>query len=318
MIRKVSIAAFALLGCTSAIAASDNRIRTLTYDPNQIVRIMGKAGIQSTIEFAADERIENVAVGDSAAWQITPNRRASLLFVKPLVGHSRTNMTVVTDRRTYMFDLVAGEKSAAPVYALKFSYPGEKVVQPTGKAGQPVVAAAAPAQAPAITTADKLHFDWSSKGYGKLLPARVFDDGSSLYMAWNRDTPLPAILTQSEDRKEGPVNYRMSGEYIVVSPIPANLVLRYGKKVATLWPNHAIVPVQRQSPAAIAGRLASAPAPAPEISMTSATAAQPAAMQPASEATSARPPSESSRSAVKVANVTSLYSDKLTDRRHEH
>ena len=50
----------------------------------QIVQILGKAGIQSTIEFAADERIENVAVGDSSAWQITPNRRASLLFVKPL------------------------------------------------------------------------------------------------------------------------------------------------------------------------------------------------------------------------------------------
>ena len=63
---------------------ADNRIRTLAYDPEQIVRILGKPGIQSTIEFAADERIENVAVGDSSAWQITPNRRASLLFVKPL------------------------------------------------------------------------------------------------------------------------------------------------------------------------------------------------------------------------------------------
>jgi hypothetical protein len=39
-------------------------------------------------------------------WQITPNRRASLLFVKPLPGAHRTNMTVVTDKRTYLFDLV--------------------------------------------------------------------------------------------------------------------------------------------------------------------------------------------------------------------
>ena len=317
MIRRVSFVAFALLGCTSAVAASDNRIRTLTYDSNQIVRIMGKGGIQSTIEFGADERIENVAVGDSAAWQITPNRRASLLFVKPLVGRSRTNMTVVTDRRTYMFDLVAGEKLAAPVYALKFSYPNEKVVEPAGKGAQAVVAAAAPAQAPAITTADKLHFDWSSKGYGKLLPARVFDDGASLYMAWNKDTPLPAILTQSEDRKEGPVKYRMSGEYIVISPIPANLVLRYGKKVAILWPNHSIVPVY-QSPTAIAGRMASAPPPAPEISMTSPAPAQAAATQPVRETAAARPSSERSKSSVKLANVTSLYSDKLTDRRNEH
>jgi type IV secretion system protein VirB9 len=304
MIRKVSFAALALLGCTSAVAASDNRIRTLTYDANQIVRILGKAGIQSTIEFAPDERIENVAVGDSAAWQITPNRRASLLFVKPLVGHSRTNMTVVTDRRTYMFDLVAGEKSAAPVYALKFSYPNEKVTQPAASATQPMVAAAAPAQAPAITAADKLHFDWNSKGYGKLLPSRVFDDGSAVYLAWNRETPLPAILTQSEDKREGPVNYRMSGEYIVVSPIPANLVLRYGKKVAVLWPNHAII---RQPPTAIAGTMANGPvAPPANQPMAQQTATQPIARNPPMQASSDGRPS------VKVANVAALYSDKLT------
>src|SRR3954452_686592 len=242
MIRKVSFAALAFVGCMSAAQAADNRIRTLAYEPDAIVKILGKAGIQSTIEFAPDERIENVAVGDSAAWQITPNRRASLLFVKPLVGHSRTNMTVVTDRRTYMFDLVAGEKSASPVYALKFSYPNEKVTQPAASATQPMVAAAAPALAPAITAADKLHFDWNSKGYGKLLPSRVFDDGSAVYLAWNREVPLPAILTVSEDRKEGPLSYKMSGEYIVVSPIPQNMVLRYGNRMALLWTTRRVTP----------------------------------------------------------------------------
>ena len=95
-------------------------------------------------------------------------------------------------------------------------------------------------------TADKLHFDWNTKGNGKLLPARVFDDGAALYLAWSKDTPLPAILTMSEDRKEGPVNYRMSGEYIVVSPIPQNIVLRYGKRSAVLWPSRRIV--RRPSP----------------------------------------------------------------------
>ena len=190
------------------------------YDPEQIVRIVGKSGIQSTIEFAADEQIENVAVGDSSAWQITPNRRASLLFVKPLAAHSRTNMTVVTDKRTYMFDLVAGEESAAPVYALKFSYP-EREEGRRRRSLSSRSASRLAAGAPATMTADKLHFDWNSKGNGKLLPARVFDDGSSLYLAWNKETPLPAILTQSEDRKEGPVNYRLSGEYIVISPVPA-------------------------------------------------------------------------------------------------
>jgi type IV secretion system protein VirB9 len=303
MIRKISIAAFALLSCTAAVAATDGRIRTQVYNPDQIVRILGKPGIQSTIEFASDERIENVAVGDSSAWQITPNHRASLLFVKPLVARSRTNMTVVTDKRTYMFDLVAEGKAGGAVYALKFSYPNEKVAEaPSNESAQ--VAAAAQPQAPAATmTADKLHFDWKTKGTGKLLPERVFDDGTSLYLVWGKDTPLPAILTVSEDRKEGPVNYRMSGEYIVINPIPANLMLRYGSKYALLWPSRRIDQPRRSAPAPVDSRLAAHTA-----------APQPAVSQPAPQASAQTAPAPGS---VKLANMTSLYSDKLTDNQHD-
>jgi type IV secretion system protein VirB9 len=300
MIRKLSFAALAVLGCTGVSAAADNRIRSLAYNPDQIVRILGKAGIQSTIEFAPDERIENVAVGDSAAWQITPNRRASLLFVKPLKAHSRTNMTVVTDRRTYMFDLVAGDKWTTPIYALKFSYPNDKPPASEMKVADPVVVAAA-TSAPATMTADKLHFDWKSKGHGKLVPARVFDDGAAVYLSWNRETPLPAILTMSEDRKEGPLTYRVTGDYIVVSPIPQNLVLRYGNRMAVLWPTHPIlVPQQQQQPAPVATNVAQrmAASPVPHA----AAIRQPAPMQAASP----------NSGGIKLANMTALYTDKLT------
>ena len=306
MTRKVVFAALALLSSAAVSAAPDNRIRTLAYDANQIVRIMGKPGIQSTIEFAPDERIENVAVGDSSAWQITPNRRASLLFVKPLNAHSRTNMTVVTDKRTYMFDLVAGGKGAAAMYALKFSYPHDKTAE-APKAVEQAAAAQATTPTPAALTADRLHFDWNTKGNSKLLPSRVFDDGSSLYLAWNKDAPLPAILTQSEDRKEGPVNYRMSGEYIVISPIPANLVLRYGKRTAVLWPSRRIVQPQQVAPNTIAGK--SQPAPA---------AKDERAANQESPAHAAPPPAKVASGGVKLANMTALYSDKLTDTDHEH
>ena len=84
MIRKVSFAALAVLGCTAASAAADNRIRSMPYDPDKIVQVLGRTGIQSTIQFDGDERIQNVAVGDSSKWQVTPNHGATLLFVKPL------------------------------------------------------------------------------------------------------------------------------------------------------------------------------------------------------------------------------------------
>jgi len=291
MIRKVSVAALAVLGCSPTGATADSRIRSLAYDPDRIVQVVGKTGIQSTIQFDGDERIQNVAVGDSSKWQVTPNHGATLLFVKPLAAGVRTNMTVVTDRRTYMFDLVAGDRFATPVYALKFSYPNEKrpeqAVKPLDQTGS--VAAGTQPQQPVTMTAERLHFDWQSKGYGKLIPSRIFDDGTSVYLSWNREVPLPAILTMTDERKEGPLNYRVSGDYIVISPIPQNMVLRYEKRVAMLWTTRRVVPAPAPAPvvpaANIAQRMASVPAP---------QAQAPAA------------------GTVKVANVTALYSDKLT------
>ena len=302
MIRKVGFAALAVLGCSAASEAADNRIRLTPYDPDHIVQVLGRTGIQSTIQFDGDERIQNVAVGDSSKWQVTPNHGATLLFVKPLAPRVRTNMTVVTDRRTYMFDLVAGDKWTTPVYALKFSYPNEKPAhsaQPavsSGDQAQPVATAGvAAAQQPATMTADKLHFDWQSKGYRKLVPARVFDDGTSVYLSWSRETPLPAILTMSDDRKEGPLSYRMSGDYIVVSPIPQNMVLRYNNQMAVLWTTRRIVPSQ----------------PAPVSPPPSQVAQRMAVAQP--QPVQAAPAPQNG--AVKVANVTALYTDKLTDGR---
>ena len=297
MIRKVSFAALAVLGCTAANAA-DNRIRSLAYDPDKIVQVIGKTGIQSTIQFDGDERIQNVAVGDSSKWQVTPNHGATLLFVKPLAARVRTNMTVVTDRRTYMFDLVAGDKFSTPVYALKFSYPNEKPARSAAVQTDEPAPQVALVQQPAPMTADRLHFDWQSKGERKLIPARVFDDGTSVYLTWNRETPLPAILTMSEDRKEGPLNYRVSGEYIIISPIPQNMVLRYEKRMAQIWTTRRIV----------------APAPAP-VAPPPVNVAQRMAVAAQAPAQVQAPPPAPQSGAVKLANVAGLYSDKLTDSR---
>lgn len=220
---------------SSPALAGDNRIKTIPYDAEEIVSIVGHAGIQSTIQFGLDERIENVAVGDSSAWQVTPNRRGTLLFVKPLSYVSRTNMTVVTDRRTYMFDLRAGGKAGQPLYSLKFSYPELLNVIATPADQPDVVMASATIPVATPPSPDRLNFDWKVKGSNKVRPGRIFDDGETLYLSWASDVQLPAILTATESGREAPLDYRIMGEYIVLSPVPQNIVLRHGKNAATAW-----------------------------------------------------------------------------------
>ncbi|QXQ08618.1 TrbG/VirB9 family P-type conjugative transfer protein [Sphingosinicellaceae bacterium] len=214
-------------------AHADPRIASHLYQPSEVVTIHGRGDTQSTIAFAPDERIENVAVGDSAGWQVAPNKRADLLFLKPIKPGARTNMTVVTDQRTYLFDLISTPR-AEPVYMLRFTYPAVHRPAPVAAVpAAPVVVAEAKPIEPDPST---LNFAWASRGDKALLPSRVFDDGHSTFLAWPADVPLPAILATEAPGIEGPVNYTTRGNYIVVDDVPAQLILRSGKQMATLKP----------------------------------------------------------------------------------
>lgn len=219
------------LAPVSVQAETDPRLASRRYNANEVVRLEGKTGVQAAIAFADDEHIENVAIGDSASWQVTPNKRANMLFVKPLSANARTNMTVVTDKRSYVFDLAASP-AARPVYVLRFTYPAEpkSAAQPAlALNGAEALAMAKPPVDPAA-----LNFAWGVKGKPTLLPQRVYDDGDSTFMSWPAGQPVPAILVKNESGVEGPVNYAVRDDVIVVEGVPAMIVLRLGKAMATL------------------------------------------------------------------------------------
>lgn len=228
------VAAALLAGLAVPAQARDARLTQRLYNPDEVVRIDGRIGVQATVAFADDEHIENVAVGDAESWQITPNKRANLLFVKPLAATARTNMTVVTDRHTYYFDLVANPRATAPVYALRFTYPAEPK-----RAAVPAMAltdaereALNADQAPVDPA--QLNFAWRMTGAAKLLPARLYDDGQATYAVWAANVPVPAILVTNEKGEEGPVNFAVRGDTIVIDSVPSRIVLRVGRERAQL------------------------------------------------------------------------------------
>lgn len=103
----------------------DSRIRTYEYNPNAIYPIVLHYGFQSHLEFANGEEPQTISLGESYAWKIT--RIANRLFIKPLEKNIRTNMTIITNKRTYQFDLIGKEMSRAEeknlVYVIRFNYP---------------------------------------------------------------------------------------------------------------------------------------------------------------------------------------------------
>jgi type IV secretion system protein VirB9 len=210
---------------------SDPRIRFVTYNPDAVVRLIGHLGYQFVIEFGQGERIENVALGDAMAWQVTPNRRANLLFVKPVDTSVQTNMTVITSQRRYTFELVADPNRTPPpealTFAVRFQYPADKAQT---QAATP--AAADPLQA----NPERINSAYSFKGSRRNVPSRVFDDGQVTYFQFGAQTQTPAIFVIGPDKKsESVVNYAVRGDYLVIEQVAAQFVLRQGKEVTRVF-----------------------------------------------------------------------------------
>lgn len=232
-------AALCALGLPSfaSAAAADRRIKTMDFVDGAVVRVKGCVNFQTMVTFATGEQIENVGLGDANQWQVMPNRRADLLFVKPIVPNAFSNMTVVTDRHSYSFELTSASDRACRrgevVYDLRFHYDNPP----------PPPVAAAPADPESLLPLpEKRNSAYTYKGNKDVVPMRVFDDGKSTYFRWAEGVSAPAIYAIGPDDSESLINYSNRGDYVVVEQVAKAFALRRGDRVAILYNDAFVVP----------------------------------------------------------------------------
>jgi type IV secretion system protein VirB9 len=197
----------------------DSHIQTIMHDENEVVQIVGALGWQIMLEFGPSERIETVSIGDALAWQVTPNKRARNIFLKPLLSNAATNMTVVTDRNRYVFSLEVGARKATTPWVVRFEYPREIVVA---------------IEDPPLPPPPILNYAYQSSGAAGLLPLRVWDDGRLTYFEFPETVPVPAIFAGGPGKDESLVNTATRGHLIIVQQTAPRFTLRSGKQVATV------------------------------------------------------------------------------------
>ncbi len=215
----------AMLGLLLAMPASaqlrpepgpgDPRIQSVLYDANQVVQLQVATGYQLTVEFAPDERIENVAVGDSGAWQVTPNKRGDRLFIKAVGQGVTTNLTVVTDARTYAIELspLFGPLPTM-AYTVRFRYATPAAVTVVAND-----AALGPGR-------------YKLSGDKALRPSAIDDDGVHTYVAWGPDQTLPAIFAIDDKGNETLVNGMTRDGRFVIDAVANKLVFRIDRQTA--------------------------------------------------------------------------------------
>ena len=150
----------------------DSRIRIMNYNPDDVFKFTGYYGYQTSIELSKDEEVNSISLGDTTSWQIVPS--GYRIFIKPIEHDATTNMTLITNKRTYFFELYAEEtediRDPNMAFNVRFRYPDEDEEQY-------LTSYSSQGSGPDLNHPEKYNFNYSISGNEEIAPIKIFDDG---------------------------------------------------------------------------------------------------------------------------------------------
>ena len=201
----------------------DHRIRSLQYEPTQVFRLRGWVGYHIDLEFEAGESFLTLGGGDLEA--LSYGAFGNHLVIKPKAEIVHTNLTVITDRRTYILDYAVASGVPDPasedlVYSLRFTYP-------------PAMGAADPVTRDFNRAAGERleNVDYWFCGDASLQPVEASDDGVHTRIRFSPRAEIPAIFLRSDDGTESLLNYSVDLKQgdVLIHRTARRLILRRGK-----------------------------------------------------------------------------------------
>lgn len=212
---------------------SEKKFRSFVYNPNDVYRYIGHYTYQGFVEFEQDETISTISMGDPTLWLF--ESLGNRLFLKP-VGeeNSETNMTVITSKKVYHFELIAREAKGITdpdlIFVVKFVYPDEKDKNLVQFPKFP------PSDEPDLRDLTAYKFNYQYTGEASIAPIRVFDNGEFTYFQFSKkNAEIPAIFTVDAEGFESLVNFRAAGEYIIVERVASQFTLRNGPDIVCVY-----------------------------------------------------------------------------------
>lgn len=227
----------------------DRRVRTIMFQPDAVYKFVGHYRYQSAIEFEEDEQIKTISMGDSTAWMLNPS--GNRLFLKPIEQDATTNMTLITNKRTYLFELHAREtddiNDQDMTFVMRFIYSdvadniSELAALQNVNPEIQAVAELMDKSKTDLTPSDKTelakyNYNYTLSGTDEIAPIRVFDDGDFTYFQFRKkNTELPAFFIVDDQGNEGIVNFRSRGDYVVIERVASRFTLRSGTNIVCVF-----------------------------------------------------------------------------------
>lgn len=228
-----------------ASAQRDNRVRFVNYQPYNITRIVGTIRSSVQVEFAPDEEIAHVALGNTVAWEVAP--AGNILFLKPRENQPATNISVVTTRRdgskrSYQMELVVRDGSVDAgqntYFYVKYRYPADEAERRRleEEAKKRAVEAGYADQVLGIHEQyGPRNWRYSAQGSAAIEPQAVYDNGKVTTFAFAGNQEMPAIYIENSDGTESLVPKTVQGDLVLVHAISRKFILRRGSDTLCIF-----------------------------------------------------------------------------------
>ncbi|EBZ6776945.1 P-type conjugative transfer protein VirB9 [Salmonella enterica] len=221
----------------------DSRIKTVMYNAEDVTKVDSVIGVATHIILDPNETYLTHAFGDSDAW--TFSYKKNHYFIKPKAENGDTNLTIVTDKRVYNFDIryhfeeyLKGSKGKRTfdnkmTFQIQFKYP--EVEAKKRKDADDEVQRKNEFKK---LLAKGVNLKYSINGEKKLAPMNVWDTQGFTYFKFAPGQDIPTISAVDSLGNESKVIKHQEGlnsEIVVVHRISREFRLRLGTSVAGVY-----------------------------------------------------------------------------------
>jgi type IV secretion system protein VirB9 len=202
----------------------DSRVQDIFYNPDDVISIHVALGTSTLIQLEKGETLEapqaGLGIGDAEAWSI--GVRGNNIFMKPRAESPDTNITLVTNRRTYAFSLISSPEKSKTAYIVRFIYPQPpETFEPTESK-------------PLACTNGSVNADYLAWGSEELKPHAAWDDGRFTCFRYPFGRDLPSIYRVTASGDEVLTNMHLEDDVIVIHGVAEQYRFRLGDAVLGL------------------------------------------------------------------------------------
>lgn len=212
-----------------------NAIQVYPYSQGALYQLYAAPEQVSDIALQKGEKIVSVSAGDTLRWVVGDTVSGSggevraHVLVKPTKEDLKTNLVIITDRRTYHLELRSTDETY--MASVSWRYPHDELIALRSRNQRAETAA----QLVADTglNIDRLRFRYRITGDDPpWRPVRVFDDTKKVYIQFPArldQGEVPPLFVVGSDGRNQLVNYRVRGRYYIVDRMFAAAELRLGE-----------------------------------------------------------------------------------------